>query len=248
MSSPDLAVRPSSDPRRDPDGEPTGRRHDDPARRQRAVLSREAVVGAAVDLVDAGGPDALTMRAVAGRLQCGVMSLYRHVPDRESLLDLVLEAMAAEMFRTPATGDWRIDAAALARDVRAALLRRPHLTVLLTSRGDRGAGALDVLDRALGIFRAGGFDERGAVLANHALGNYVAGAALWEAAGLGGTSGEERRMRREAATAAIRGMPADAYPDLAWAAEAVFAGTADERFEFGLAVLLDGLERRLPGR
>lgn len=217
-----------------------------PVRRPRAVLDRAAIVAAAVSLVDEGGPDALTMRAVAERLGCGAMSLYRHVPDRDALLDLALDAMTAEIARTPASGDWRVDAEALARDVRAALLRRSHLTVLLTSRGERGAGALATLDRALGIFRAAGFDERDAVLANHALGNYVAGAALWEAAGLGATSGDERRARREAAAAAMRALPAEVYPDLAWAAEAVFAGTADERFEFGLATLLDGLERRRP--
>ncbi len=202
------------------------------------------IVAAAVELVDEGGPDALTMRAVAERLGSGVMSLYRHVPDRETLLDLVLDAMTAELPETPLTGDWRADATALARDVRAGLLRRPHLTVLLTSRGDRRPGGLAALDRALGIFRSAGLDEREAVLANHALGNYVAGAALWEAIGLGGTTGEERRARREAGIAAIASLPRDAYPAVAWAAGELFAGTVDDRFEFGLATLLDGLEQR----
>lgn len=208
-------------------------------------MTREAIVAAAVELVDAGGPDALTMRAVAQRLGSGVMSLYRHVPDRETLLDLVLDEMTAEIPPTPPTGDWRADAAALARDVRAVLLRRPHLTVLLTSRGDRRVGGLATLERALGIFRAAGLGEREAVLANHALGNYVAGASLWEAVGLGGTSGEERRLRREAASAAIATLPADDYPSVTWAADELFAGTTDDRFEAGLALLLDGVERQL---
>lgn len=220
------------------------RPHSPATRRARAVLSREAIVAAGVDLVDAGGPDALTMRAVAERLGSGVMSLYRHIPDREALLDLVLHAMTAEIPATPTTGDWRVDAAALARDVRAALLRRPHLTVLYTSRADRAAGGLGTLERALAIFRSGGFSERDAVLANHALGNYVAGAALWEAVGLGGATGEERLARAASASAAIRDLAPDDYPTVAWAADALFAGTADDRFEFGLATLLDGLARR----
>jgi AcrR family transcriptional regulator len=216
--------------------------------RHRAVLSRESIVEAAIEIVDAGGPDALTMRAVAGRLGSGVMSLYRHVPDREALLDLVLDAMTAEIPETARTGDWRVDLAALARDVRQTLLRRPHLTVLLTARGDRRAGGLAALERALDILRQAGFSPRDAVLANHALGNYVAGAALWEARGFGGTAGEERRARRAAAAAAIGTIPVERFPAVSWAATEVFAGTIEDRFEFGLATLIDGMAVRLgPG-
>ena len=216
-----------------------------PGARTRAVLTREAIVAAGVELVDDAGPDALTMRAVAGRLGSGVMSLYRHVPDRDTLLDLVLDAMTAEIPATPLTGDWRADAAALARDVRSALIRRPHLTILLTSRADRGVGGLAALDRALAIFRSAGLHARDAVQANHALGNLVAGAALWDAAGLGGPTGEERRVRRETAAAAVEALPAGAFPNVTWAGDALFAGSPDERFEAGIAMLLDGIEKRL---
>jgi AcrR family transcriptional regulator len=211
----------------------------------RPALSQEAIVAAAVGLVDEHGPDALTMRAVAERLGCGVMSLYRHVPDRETLLDLALDAMTAELPATPPTGDWRADATALARDVRSGLLKRPHLTVLLTSRGDRRSGGLKDLDRALGIFRSAGFAERDAVFANHVLGNYVAGAALWEAVGLGGSTGADRQARRAAGAAAVQALPPDLYPNVSWAGAQVFAGDLDGRFDFGLEVILDGFERRL---
>jgi hypothetical protein len=142
------------------------------------------------------------------------------------------------------TGDWRADAVALARDVRSVLLRQPQLTVLLTSRTDRGVGGLPALDRALAIFRSAGLGQRAAVEANHALGNLVAGAALWDAVGMGGLSGEERRARREAAAAAVDALPSGTFPNVTWAGEALFAGSPDERFEAGLALLLDGIERR----
>jgi AcrR family transcriptional regulator len=209
------------------------------------VLSREAIVAAGVELVDAAGPDALTMRAVAARLNSGVMSLYRHVADRDALLDLVLDAMAGEIPATPQTGDWRADAAALAHDVRSALTRRPQLTVLLTSRVDRGVGGLAALDRGLAIFRSAGLGAREAVEANHALGNLVAGAALWDALGMGGLSGDERRARREAAAAGVQALPAQAFPNITWAGGALFAGSPDERFAAGLALLLDGIQRRV---
>jgi AcrR family transcriptional regulator len=213
-------------------------------RRARASLTRESIVSAAVELVDERGVDALTMRAVADRLGAGAMSLYRHVSGREELLDLVLARLVAEIPDSPRTGDWRVDAAALARDVRVALLRRPQLTVLLTSRADAGGG-LATLERALAIFRSVGLEPRDAAFANHALGNFVAGAALWEVVGLAGLTGEERRARADAAARGIAEIPADASPAIAWAAPALFSGTADERFEFGLALLLDGIEARL---
>jgi AcrR family transcriptional regulator len=214
--------------------------------RVRAVLTREAIVDAAVAVLDEHGLDGLTMRAVARRLGSAAMSLYRHVASRDELLDLVLERLATDIPDTPCTGDWQEDAAALARDVRAALLRRPQLTVLLTSRTGLGSGGLQTLERALAIFRSAGMSPHDAAFANHALGNYVAGAALWEAAGLAGATGEGRRARAEAASSAMRSLDPEAFPATTWAASNLFAGTADDRFAFGLAVLLDGLECSRP--
>jgi AcrR family transcriptional regulator len=211
----------------------------------RPILTRDAIVAAAVALVDEAGPDALTMRAVAARLGAGAMSLYRHVASREELLDLVLAAMAAELPEPPLTGEWRADLAAIARATRTGLLRRPHLTVLLTSRTGRGAADLGILERTFEVLRSAGFEPFDAVLANHALGNYVAGAALWEAVGLAGTTGEERAARRQAAAKAASALPADRFPTLAWIGEELVAGDLDERFEFGLGALLDGFEARL---
>lgn len=216
-----------------------------PAPRMRAVLSRDRIVREAVALVDEHGPDALTMRAVAKRLGAGAMSLYRHVSSREELLDLVVTEMAAEVTLSPPTGEWRTDLTALAREVRAGLLRRPHLTVLLTSRSGRGAAELPLLEHTIGILRAAGLPARDAVLANHAVGNLIAGAALWEAVGLSGTVGPEREERRADAQRVITELPAGQYPSLEWAGTEITAASLNERFEFALSLLLDGIEHRL---
>jgi TetR/AcrR family transcriptional regulator, tetracycline repressor protein len=215
-------------------------------REPRVPLTRERIVVAAIAVLDAEGLAGLTMRRVARELDAGAMSLYRHVASREELLDLVLEALAADIPLPPATGVWRGDAAALARGIRAALLRRRDLTLLLTARLGQGPAALVTLEHALGIFRSAGFPVRDAVRANHALGMYVAGACTWEAVGLGGSADPAERATRAAdAAAALTAIPPDVHPRLAEAAGALFAGTADDRFEFGLAALLDGFEARL---
>ena len=198
-------------------------------------------------VLDDEGLDGLTMRAVAGRLDAGAMSLYRHVAGREELLDLVVARLTADLPDRPPTGPWRTDLAQLARDVRALLLRRPNLTVLMTSRAGKGPGAIPSLDRALGILRGAGFEPREAAFANHALGNFVAGAALWEAVGLDGAIGEERRARADGAARGVAAVPPEGWPNVAWAAGELFAGTADDRFEFGLAALIEGLAARAPG-
>ena len=174
------------------------------------------------------------------------MSLYRHVSGRDELLDLVLARLVSEIPARPSTGDWRAGCRrARPRRARGAPAA-PEAHGPADLAGPGSGGGLATLERALSIFRGAGFGPRDAAFANHALGNYVAGAALWEAVGLAGATGEERRARATQPRRRRRRCPADTYPSIAWAAPALFAGTADDRFEFGLGVLLDGLAARLP--
>lgn len=201
---------------------------------ERVPLSRPAIAAAAIDLLDEVGVDGLTMRAVAARLGSGTMSLYRHVAGRDELLDLVVTELTDRIeFGTP-SGDWRTDLASVARHTRRALVSRPQLTLLLTERAGSTAATLRALDHTLGILRAAGLGPREAVRTNHALGNLVAGAALWEAEG-----------RR--APVPARDAPAPSRENLAWAAGELFAGTPEDRFEYGLRLLLDGIEASLAG-
>lgn len=211
-----------------------------PEPRTRAVLSRERIVQAAAAIVDERGPDALTMRAVATSLGSGVMSLYRHVSGHEELLDLVLADMTADVALPTVTGDWQADLRAACRTMRAALVRRPQLTVLLTSRSGRGAGELPLVDHVLGILRSAGLSPRQAVLANHALGNLVAGAALWEAAGLGGAVGDDRARRRAVAQQAVDEVR-DELPNIAWARADLVAIDLEDRFDAALDLLIAGV-------
>jgi AcrR family transcriptional regulator len=221
------------------------------SRRERPAepLGRDRIVAAAIAILEAEGLEALTMRRVAAALGTGAMSLYRHVASREELLDLVLDDLSRQIPASRTSGDWRMDATALAYDVRSALLRRRDLTLLLTARTGAGRADLPRLDHALGIFRGAGLGPRDAAFANHALGTYVSGACAWEAAGLGGSAEPaERRARADEATAFLRTLSPAEYPNVAAVADELFAGNAEDRFGYGLACLLDGIAARLPAR
>ncbi len=210
----------------------------------RAPLDRNRIVEAAVAVVDEDGMDALTMRAVARHLGAGTMSLYRHVSGREELLELVLGAMSAEIAPPAPTGAWREDLIAIATAMRTGLLKRPQLTVHLAARAGGGNAALPLLDHTLSVLRSAGFGRRGAVLAYQALVNLVAGAVVREAGSVSSPGGDDRQT----ADGMVASLPSDVFPGIAWAGPKIAAGGADDRFAFGLACLLDGLEAYLARR
>lgn len=212
---------------------------------RREPLTRERIVDAAAVIVDERGLEALSMRTVAGSLGAGTMSLYRYVADRDELLDLVLAQMTAAIALPGPTGRWREDLAGVARALRAALVARPGLTALLTSRGGRGRAGLVLLDAAVAVLRAAEFEPREAVLAGATLGGFVAGSVLREVAG--GVAAREAGSNATARGIDIAGGPG--LEQAAWAGPALISTSSNELFEVGLRIVLDGIESVLgPGR
>ncbi|MEV4259781.1 TetR/AcrR family transcriptional regulator C-terminal domain-containing protein [Spirillospora sp. NPDC049652] len=114
--------------------------------------SRAQITEAAVAVADAAGPTgatAVTMRKVAAHIGAGVMSLYTYVPDRETLLELMIDHAVGEYPPPPATGDWRADMRALAGAQRAGMLAHPWLPAALPARRTLGPNTLRVLEHAL---------------------------------------------------------------------------------------------------
>src|SRR5581483_7089321 len=110
-----------------------------PPPRQRS-LGREDIVAAAIGLADEAGPDALTMKAVAGRLgSYSAMALYRYVHSKDGLVDLMLDAATAEIPVPPSPGpDWRADLQALAGQTREMTKRHPWYAALYHTRPPAG--------------------------------------------------------------------------------------------------------------
>jgi AcrR family transcriptional regulator len=126
---------------------------------RRPGYSREQITRTAVQIADAAGVEAATMRRIACELSTGAMSLYRYVPRRDDLFDLMIDSAMGEI-ELPGnpSGDWRSDLTLLAWQTRAAGLRHPWLTTLLTSRPTLGPNLLRVHEFALGAFDGIGLD------------------------------------------------------------------------------------------
>ncbi|MFJ8045183.1 TetR/AcrR family transcriptional regulator [Kitasatospora sp. NPDC096147] len=129
---------------------------DQPRLGRRPRYSREQITAAAVGLADEEGMAAVTMRAVAARLGVAVMSLYSYVPDKDTLLELMIDAVSGELEAAPPTEDWHADVRALAGAQRALMHRHPWLVAALPQRRTVGPGTLAALEHALAVLAPSG--------------------------------------------------------------------------------------------
>jgi AcrR family transcriptional regulator len=207
-----------------------------------ARLSREAVLRAALAVADEGGLEAMTMQRVGDAVGAEAMSLYRHVRNKEDLLDGVVDLVFAEIELPRAGVDWNVamrERAVSARDV----LRRHQWAIgLMESRSQPGAANMRHHDAVLGVLLAAGFTSASATHAYNLLDSFIYGFALQERGMPFGTPEEMETMGES-----MFRDNAGAYPNLQAVAmdliEARFS-YADE-FAFGLELILDGIERQL---
>ncbi|HEX7353834.1 MAG TPA: TetR/AcrR family transcriptional regulator C-terminal domain-containing protein [Mycobacteriales bacterium] len=225
----------------------------DPPRtkRPRPELSREIVVGAALAILDREGADQLSFRRLAADLGAGAASLYWYVPNREALLDLALDAVAAEVWAaiparakkaTTAAG-WRRDLRRVAVEMYVGLGRRPWAGRQQLVSSDRGPNQLRIWDHLGRICFRAGLGDRDAFYAMTAVLSFVLGYVSQE------TAPTDRDVDRESHLAAMgehmQALDPAEFP-AARRLVATFA-THDQRsqFEAGLDLLLDGIEQQV---
>src|SRR6476469_889939 len=147
---------------------------------RRGRLSRDRVVRAAVLLADTGGLEALTMRRLGEELGVEAMSLYKHVANKDDLLDGMVDLVFGEI-ELPGDGtDWRTAMRARAVSARTALTRHPWATALMQSRTAPGVATLRHHDTVIGALRRAGFPVVLTAHAFSAIDAYVYGFALQE--------------------------------------------------------------------
>ena len=197
------------------------------------------------------------MRRIARELRAGAMSLYWHVGSKEELLDLMLESIEAEVEVPEPSGDWRADLKVFAHRIRAAMSRHRWAREFIGGRPPSGPSDARNLERLLGILAGLGLEVRLTIDIMMTVTTYVMGAVMREAQEIRGRrdqelaeanlTEEEIRAERERYRKWFEA--SGDYPRIARLMEEGVdpddPATGDERFEFGLDCVLDGIAARL---
>ena len=221
-----------------------------PAGAPRGPLSRQRVLHAALLLADKAGVDSLSMRRLAGELGVVPMALYKHVANKEELLDGMVDAIIQEIAPPPPGLPWKEAVRVRVLSARTTLRQHPWARRVIETRTSKTPAVLDYMDSFTGIFLAGGLS---ADLTHHAL--HALGGRMW---GFTQELFDEPAAAEQAADvpphmqlAMIRQM-ARLYPNIAAVAApaahdggTVVAFGCDDQFEFEFALdlLLDGIEQ-----
>ena len=204
----------------------------------RAPLSRERVLRAGISLADEGGIDSLTMRGLGRALGVEAMSLYNHVANKDDLLDGMVDVVVGDIVVPPAGTPWRSAMRARCISAHEQLLAHPWAAMQITSRYSIGPGMTRYLDATLGRLREGGFSIEGALDAWNALDSHLYGFTLQE---LNLPFAVEESSTISASV--LPQIPADEFPYVVEVLGHVMAQGRREDFEFGLGLILDGLEQ-----
>ncbi|MGH3759361.1 TetR/AcrR family transcriptional regulator C-terminal domain-containing protein [Actinophytocola sp.] len=215
-------------------------------------LNRQRVLRAAVSVADARGIESLTMRSLAEALGVEAMSLYYHVANKEAILDGVVEVIMGEIDEAvnradvPAAEDgWKTALRARILAARGVLLRHPWAPGVFGTRTTTSLAVVRYFDAVVGVLRAGGFSYDLIHHALHALGSRALGFTqeLFEPANNDGDDDAATEMLEQLVdqvpyVVEMMGEVAHDDPDstLGWCDDQV-------EFEFGLDLILDGLER-----
>lgn len=208
-------------------------------------LNRGRILETAVALADKAGVEAASMRKIAQELDVVPMALYKHVSNKDELLDGMVDAVVGEIDPPLPDTDWKTAVRERVLSARKALLRHPWAAGVIESRKQPTPMVLAYLDSMVGLFRAGGMSVDLTHHAMHAMGSRLMGFSQE----LFDDDAEAGRDLDKEMLAAMAG----AYPHIAEilaavthdAASVVGPGCDDQfEFEFALDLLLDGLERR----
>jgi AcrR family transcriptional regulator len=215
--------------------------------RRRAHLSRRTVLGAAVALADQAGIDSLSMRSLAQALDVVPMALYKHVANKEELLDGMVDVVIGEIDAMALGEEWRSAVRHRILSSRSALLRHPWASQVIKSRTSPTPQVLQYMDSMIGMFREGGFSVDLTHHVMHALGSRMWGFTLE----VFDSSLSSESLNPHVQAGMMREMAAT-YPHIVEVAmgadhegESVVGPGCDDQFEFEFALdlLLDGFER-----
>ncbi len=215
----------------------------------RAPLTREAIVEAALRVLDREGPDGLSMRRVAEELGTGAATLYWHVANKDQLIELVVDRVTGEIAAPePDPAHWREQVTEWMVSAREALKRHPGVGALTMGRIPIGPNTVRWVEWLLAVLRGAGMPDRIAAYAGDLGGLYLGAYALEDALGPQSPTGED--LPAEEVVALIRGylesLPPERFPNIHATLDELFRGGPDERFRLGLEIIVRGLASYIP--
>ncbi|MCM3661346.1 TetR/AcrR family transcriptional regulator C-terminal domain-containing protein [Georgenia satyanarayanai] len=213
-------------------------------------MSRERVLTTALDMVDADGIEALSMRGLARELGCTPMALYRYADSRDALLDSLVESVLAKLVSTPVTGDWVTELRRVAHGFRELALAHPRMVPLLVTRplatplGLRPRGTLRPLEMLLGLLINAGFSPADALHVYRTFFGLLYGHVLTELQEVVTDPEESDALLR----LGLHRLPPQEFPHVRELANelATYDGVAE--LDKGLDMLVAGLQRQLLGQ
>ena len=213
------------------------------ARPAKAPLSREAVVTAGLEILAAEGLPAVTMRRVAEALDTGPASLYVYVANSQELHRELLDAVMGQVpLPEPDPARWREQLVALIETSVATMGRYPGIARVALADIPTGTNGLRMVEVTLGLLRAGGVPDQAAAWGADVMSLFVVGTAFERSLHAAkGWSEEQQQAHLETLRRTFEELPAERFPNLTAVLPFLVSGDGDERFRFGLEVLLNGL-------
>lgn len=208
----------------------------------REPLTRERVLRAAVELADEDGIDSLSMRRLGQRLGVEAMSLYNHVANKDDLHRGMVELVHAQIEPPPGGVGWKEAIRRTAVSSHQVLLRHRWACALSMRIASSSEPQMQWMEDVLRTFRAAGFSPDLTHHAYHAIESHITGFTLW----LVSMPFETRKELVDLAQDFLRLIPADRYPYVVEHAHQHLEPPRPDggtEFEFGLDLILDGLER-----
>jgi AcrR family transcriptional regulator len=208
------------------------------------TLSAGAIVAAAIEVIDEGGVSGLSMRRVADQLGVGVASLYAHVSGKDELLELVYDELVGQVpLEEPDPARWREQVHQMLRGLRDILTEHADAALAGLGRIPTSPQTLTAAEALVAVLKAGGLTDQVIALGFDQLILYVS-ACAFEASLYTRNRADPKELERYFAEAHTfyATMPPDRFPVLTSLAPFMFDHGEDERFEFGLDVLIAGME------
>jgi AcrR family transcriptional regulator len=216
-----------------------------PAPAPRAPLTREAIIDAALRVLDRDGMDGLSMRRVGEELGTGAASLYWHVRNKEELLQLLFERVTQEIeLPEPDPARWQEQLRELARRMRRVMTRHRDIARISLGRIPSGPTLAVLSEWLFTLLRPVGIPDRAIAYVGDVAGLYVGAYAFEESLGVASPTGEDLAPEEivQMLKSYVLSLPEDRFPQTRAAVDLLFAGDPDDRFEFGIDLLIRGLE------